>query len=250
MTEANNSSKPSKQLFTLLGIIVVAAIAYAMIDFLVDRSQSSEPTPTPTPADSVTVLNPAPAPILPGESEVLFQDNFDDSLGSWELSPVGQAEYAGGGIILNDNHLTGNGWARPHLKFENVIIDVDCRWLGGAVGGTYGLHFRLQDEANYYAFYIRNDGWYTIAKMVNGEWQILSENFSPAIDRSGGVNHFHIEANGQNLRFFVNDIYLVDVNSVGPGAGDVMFVATKVEGIEQIQVGFDNLVIAFYPSGT
>jgi hypothetical protein len=245
MNQANNSSKLTRQLFILLGIIVVAAIAYASIDFLVDQSQSSQPTPTP--ADIVTNLNPVPLPIQSGESEVLFQDNFDDSIGNWEISPVGQAEYAGGGIILNDNHISGNGWARPHLKFDNTVIDVDCRWLGGAVGGTYGLHFRFQDVNNYYAFYIRNDGWYTIGKMVDGEWQILTENFSPAIDRSGGVNHFHVEATGQNLRFFINNVYLVDVNSTGPVAGDIIFVATKVEGTEQLQVGFDNLVITFYP---
>ena len=245
MNGPSNAAQFPKQLTTLLVIVVIAAVAYAAIDFLVDQPLLQ---PTPTPGDVITVLSPAPLPVLPHETGILFQDNFDDSIGSWGLSPVGQAEYAGGGIILTDNSYTDIGWARPYLKFDNFILDVDSRWLGGAVGGTYGLQFRFQDEANFYGFYIRNDGWYTIAKNLNGEWQVLSESFSPAIDRLGGVNHFHIEANGQNLRFFINNVYLFDVNGLGSSAGDIIFVAMKVEETEQIQVGFDNLVIAFYPS--
>ncbi|MCP4425979.1 MAG: DUF1080 domain-containing protein [Chloroflexi bacterium] len=246
--EEQQKSAFVKGFLRFLSIVLIAVVVYAAVKFMADRQMFSRSTPTPN--DAVTVVSPAPQPLSLNGSEIIYQDNFETSQGTWELSPAHQAEYAAGAIILTDNHYDQIGWARPHLKFDNFMLDVDCRWLGGSIGGEYGLQFRLQDEINAYAFTIRNDGWYVVAKNIEGEWRTLAEAFSSAINRSGDVNHLHIEANGQNLRFFVNNVYLTDVSSVDPSAGDIMFTAVKVDGTDQMQVGFDNLVVAFYPSGT
>ena len=91
-------------------------------------------------------------------------------------------------------------YARPHLTFDNYVLEVDARWSGGAVGGTYGVRFRDENRDNYYAIYIGNDGRYEIGKQVEGRWASLSQGFSDAIDRNGGINKFHIEANGHDLQ--------------------------------------------------
>ncbi len=253
MSSSQNNPPQSSGFFKrllpiFLGILLVAAIIFVGIRLLGDQPLFTRAAPTPD--DVITVLTPAPLPILPGADDIIFQDNFDATQGTWELSPFDQATYAGGAILLNDTRYDGMGWARPHLRFDDFVLDVDCRWLGGAVGGAYGLHFRHQDDENFYAFTIKNDGWYTLVKNVAGNRYVVSESFSPAIERSGNANHLHIEANGSNLRFFVNNIYLMDVQSPGLETGDVMLITQTVEGMEQMQVGFDNLVIAFYPSGT
>ncbi|MCI0731106.1 MAG: hypothetical protein L0332_30885, partial [Chloroflexi bacterium] len=178
---------------------------------------------------------------------LLYQDNFEATQGSWELSQRDQAVYREGALILNDNLYGEAAWARPHLRFADFVLDVDARWLGGAVGGTYGLQFRHQDANNFYAFLVRNDGWFTIAQNKAEEWQILLESFSLAISRDGNTNHLHVEATGNNFRFFINDAYLADVQSDGPSSGDIVFFAQKVEGTEFIEVAFDNLVVALYP---
>ena len=246
LPEENVAPRPFRRLLTFLVAAVAITILLAAM-YLLWQSRQGEEDLVTGPENMVNVVSPAPAPLLIPAENVLVQEGFEVNLTGWELSSEGQVSYAGGAIILNDNHLNGPAWARPHLRFDDFTIDLDSRWLSGAIGGNYGLHFRLQENGDHYAFYLRNDGWYTVGKVLNGEGQIITESFTQAIDRQGGVNHLRIEANGSHLRFFVNDIYLVDVADSSLGRGDVQLYVEKVEGITNMEVAFDNLVVGLYP---
>ena len=179
--------------------------------------------------------------------DVLLSEDFEVDNGAWSMAPVGQAVYEGGGLILNDDRFAGNAWARPHLDFDNFILDVHARWLGGAIGGEYGLQFRLDDESgDYYTFHLENAGRYVIGKELDGDWFEITSGYSPAIQNNGGVNLIRIEAIGEQFRFFVNGTYLIDIKNQGLAAGDIMFFATKSEGTEQFLAAFDNLRVARY----
>ena len=167
------------------------------------------------------------------------------------------AEYANGEMVLNVS-LVGSFYgkhaslARPHLTFDNFVLECDSRWSGGAVGGTYGVMFRyqggdMQQDSSYYGIYIGNDGRYEVGKQVNYDWITLLEGFSDTIDRSGGVNRFHIEANGHNLRFFINGQLLSSLFDVDYDLGDIMLVAWKPNGAELFKASFDNLIVVRYP---
>ncbi|MGC9358546.1 MAG: hypothetical protein ACP5GX_11795, partial [Anaerolineae bacterium] len=120
---------------------------------------------------------------------------------------------------------------------------VVVRWSGGAVGGRYGVRFRHQDESNYYAFYLGNDGRCEITKRVNGEKIHLIEGFSNAIDRMGGENNIRVEAQGCWFTFFVNDQYVTSLHDVDHRLGDVVFYAHAPQGADFFEASFDNLQV-------
>jgi hypothetical protein len=222
-------------------------VALIIVWFVFSPTNSaSSPEPSPTPLSPVNVLSPPPAPIPVSDLDVLFEDNFEQS-GGWDLSPVGQAEYRNGAIYLEDSNITDYGWSRPHLRIQDFILETDSYWLGGAVGGVYGIRFRMLDTGEFLALHLKNDGWFTIIKSDESGQVTLMDSFSPAINRSGGVNRIHIEAKDDHFRFFVNGGYLVDVQIPAPDAGDIMFLAQKAEGTDTFSVAFDNLIIALAP---
>ncbi|MBP8002787.1 MAG: hypothetical protein KA338_26345, partial [Chloroflexi bacterium] len=209
--------------------------------------QPANPTPLISTHPVVTVLNPAPTPLDVTTADVLLQDDFSGTNGSWALSPIEQAEYRDGALVLHDRHFSDFGWARPHLQFENYVLDVDTVWVGGAVGGVYGVYFGYQDEVNFYAFTISNDGYYTISRQIGGQEEILVNAFTNALHPARAFNHLRLEANGSSLRFFINDTYLTDLTETGLLRGDIVFIAQKIADTESFIVAFDNLVVHHHP---
>jgi hypothetical protein len=241
------TQQPSRARTWIVFLIIVAIIAIVWL--LLTRSDIVSGNISATPTLVANVLSPAPSPLRQADLEVIFEDNFDHTVGDWELSPVRQAQYIEGVMYLEDTKVSGVAWSRPHLRFQDFVLDVDSRWLGGSVGGTYGIRIRLLDSGESLGFYLHNDGWFNVIDNERDEDRttILYEAYSPAINRAGEANHIHIEAHEESFRFFVNGVYLVDVLAAVPDSGDIMFVAEKVEGTDAFRVGFDNLVIGIYP---
>ncbi len=232
-------------IFTFIFIVLIlVAIWYAITQSDLLDSISEEP---PVPETAVNIVTPAPAPISISNLDILYADSFDQSAGSWELSPASQAVYRDGFIFLQDSNMTDFGWARPHLRFQNFVLEIDNYWVGGAVGGTSGIRFRLRDSGEFLAIQLKNDGWFAIIQGSADSQRILHEAFGPTIDRSGGLNRIHIEAYGEQYRFFVNDGYLADIQISSPESGDIMLIAQKAVGTDDFSVAFDNLNIALAP---
>ena len=240
------SQRPARR-FGPWPIFILIVLILVIIWIFITRRNETPTATEPDPNFITNVLSPAPAPIIVSNDMIVFQDNFDQTVGAWELSPVGQAAYTTGVMYLNDSHIEGVAWARPHLRFQDFILDIDSRWLGGSVGGNYGIHFRMQDSGEFLGFYVRNDGRFRIVQNGTGNESTLYEAFSPAISHAGEANHLRVEANGNTFRFFVNGGYLVDLQVAAGSAGDIMLVAEKAEGTETFQVGFDNLIVTLHP---
>ncbi|MBN2002071.1 MAG: DUF1080 domain-containing protein [Anaerolineae bacterium] len=184
--------------------------------------------------------------------EVWYQEGFSDSHIGWELSTAGyhtEGDYSNGELVLTrlNNLRSTYSYARPHLTFDNFVLEMDGRWAGGAVGGQYGILFRYSDADNYYRFQIGNDGWYTLGKQTKGNWFPLLQGFSKEILRDGVYNRFHIEAVGNEIRCFVNNQYLGGVQDDDHTLGDIVLAAWLPEGTENFHAAFDNLVVAIAP---
>lgn len=225
----------------LIAVVIIGVAAY----LLIFRDRTPEESPVLSNPFVVTDPMPAPQPIL--SDRIIFYDSFEDKSIQWDLAPLGQAEYDGGALVLQDNHYEGVGSARPHLEMDDFVMEVYTRWLSGAFGGDYGVRFRLNGNGDYYAFYISNDGRYVVGKMIDGDWFEVVSDFTPAIERSGGVNLLRVEALDDQLRFFINGQYLVDVTTELQGAGDVELITIRPDGTEWLEVAFDNLLVAQHP---
>lgn len=237
-------NNPGRFLLNLIYILIVIGIIFAIYWFIVQ--QFEEPVPT-IPSE---ILNPKtePIPAVIEASLLQLQENFEVDINAWELSPPNQAYYDRGALVLHDNIYEEDAWARPHLTFDNFVLDVYGRWLGGAIGGGYGVQFRLDDETgDYYSFLLHNDGRFTVGKRLDGTWFEVINDFSPHIERNGGLNRMRVEALGDRFRFYVNNQFLVDIRNEGLPKGDIRLVATKADGTEEFMAAFDNLVIARHP---
>lgn len=224
-------------------------------------ASTSVGTPTPTDISTATstatsmssptatlTSTPVPTPIPFSALTVLFQDDFGNSHSGWDTDRG--AEYKKGELVIYHTCCWSFNDSRPFLIFDNFILEVDSRWSGGAVGWSYGVRFRYEDFDNYYVFYVGNDGRYTVGKKTGGEWNVLIEGFSDAIERTGGVNRFHIEAKDHNLRCFMNGQFLCSVRDEDHDQGDIVLITIRPEEASSrdfSEVSFDNVAVAKHP---
>jgi ribosomal protein L40E len=204
------------------------------------------PAGTPTPAPTPT---PPPPPVSIDGQHVLFQDDFSDPEAAWTKSNVNQqASYLNGELVLRDiGGSYGGAWAHPQLSFENFILEFDARWSGDSVGGRYGVSYRYVDSDNHYNFSVSNDGRYLAGKVQNGNYTVLLEGFSGAIGSGGSPNRVHIEANGPQIRFFINGEYLGEILDNGYPAGDILLWSSTSDQQADFQATFDNVLVALHP---
>ena len=229
--------------FRVILLLVAILILVVFASLVLNRDDE-----TPIIAVQTTVLDPAPVPVNTEGADLLLRDDFSGTQGAWVLSEPDQAMYQSGLMILNDRHYSGFGWARPHLQFENFILDTQARWIGGALGGSYGVYFGYRDESNFYAFTVSNDGWYRISHTHNGVAHVLDEHLNIAVHPAGENNQFRLEVNSQTMRFFVNGVYLVDVTDTDWQRGDIMLVAQKAEETDGYIVAFEDIAVHLYPT--
>lgn len=206
---------------------------------------------TPETASPLVTLEPTQA-IPINTLDVWYQEGFSDSHIGWELSTSGyhtEGEYVNGEIVLTrlNNLRTAYTYARPHLTFDDFVLEIDGRWASGAVGGQYGILFRYSDAENYYRFQIGNDGWYILGKQTKGVWRPLLQGFVKEIARDGVYNRFHIEAVRDEIRCFINGQYLGGIRDDDHALGDIVLAAWLPEGTENFTAGFDNLTVAIAP---
>ncbi len=167
---------PTRFFSYLFYLVLLIALSVAIYFFIAQQFLQ----PAPEVPSEVVFETPAPSPLIVSPADVQFAESFDQDLKAWQLSPAGQAAFDRGALVLDDNRYNDFGWARPHLTFDNFVLEVYARWLGGAIGGGYGVEFRVDDESgDFYAFYLHNDGRFTAGKRLDGTWFAVVDEFSP-----------------------------------------------------------------------
>ncbi|RLC67929.1 MAG: hypothetical protein DRI48_01005 [Chloroflexi bacterium] len=113
---------------------------------------------------------------------------------------------------------------RPGRDFEDFTLEVEAVPLSGPESGFngYGLVYRAQDAAHYYAFAVGSDGYYGILLVLGDEEHTLTEwQQFPHVRRGRGSNRLHVRCAGPVCRFYVNDEYATSVEDDTWLAGDV-----------------------------
>ena len=126
-------------------------------------------------------------------SNVLFQDDFSDPTSGWDqINEVeGITDYSNGVYRILVNTDNTDVWANPGLSFSDTVTEVEATKVGGPDDNDLGLICRYQDESNFYFFIISSDGFYGIAKVLNGEQELVGlENmeYSEAINQGNATN--------------------------------------------------------------
>ena len=184
---------------------------------------------------------------IPTVPEVLFSDDFSDESSGWVTydGPEGRTIYRDGCLYVK--HYTAYegsivSWSQRY--FTDFILEVETWLVDGTDYNWHSMSCRLQDEENSYAFGISADGYYAIAKWVDGNMTYLVEStYSSYIHQGQGVtNLIHIECIGSDLSLSVNGHLLEEVTDATFTGGDIALGATALAGTFT-EVAFDNIIV-------
>lgn len=130
-------------------------------------------------------------------------------------------------VASDDSSVSILGDRSGDFTLEVLAEPIDGRGLRTC---EYGVVYRAQDEANYYAFVIGADGYYAVARVQEGRTTLLApwQQF-PHIRRNQQANRMLITCSGVSCEFRLNDEYVVKVDDGTWTAGGVGIMARAPE---------------------
>jgi len=173
-----------------------------------------------------------------------------DSAGGWNVGEGvnAQGSISNGAYILSiDPNLGGDVfWVTAGKNFSDGIFEVDAKPLEGAIDNGYGLLFRVNEsKEDFYVFKVSGDGYIYIGRCEDGclvEKALINKDWfdSEAVSVGFNVtNHLKVEAIGEKMVFFVNDIEVGEASDGLLKNGDIGLLAeTFTPG--GLRVAFDN----------
>ncbi len=106
----------------------------------------------------------------------------------------------------------------------DFVWETEAVPLPGSVSdfNAYGLVYRAQDSANYYAFAAGSDGYYAVLRMAGGTETLLVEwQQFPHVRRGQQANRLRVNCTASSCHFYINDEYASTVEDDVWLAGDV-----------------------------
>ncbi|MFQ3536235.1 MAG: family 16 glycoside hydrolase [Aggregatilineales bacterium] len=162
----------------------------------------------------------ADQPIKAPSGTLLYVSTFDDDpdTDADDSFNAQWAQYAGqdsamiaDGILYLSIGSPGGVFSDLDYPFADVDVEVLAGWQDGEPdvieAAEISLMFRYQDVDNFYAFKLRGDGAYRAERRQSGTLDVLSEwQIAPqALSGPGAFNRLRVVAQGDQLRFFLND---------------------------------------------
>ena len=109
----------------------------------------------------------------------------------------------------------------PHHS-SDFTLEIEAIPLSGSDCNSYGLIYRAQDDAHYYAFAVGSDGYYAVLRVTGDEeTELVNWRQFPHIHRGRQSNRLRVTCAGYACRFYVNDEYAVTVEDDTWLAGNV-----------------------------
>jgi hypothetical protein len=192
---------------------------------------SSTPLPTHTPAPSITVrpsatLTPAPPTQTPTPVVgLILEDDFSEQTG-W-LERVGDGfvlEHRDEAYRMTINRISGIIYSvrlGERYQVADIHLEVDMVLSDGPENGYSGVICRYVDDNNYYAMVFGSDGFYAIARMLNGSFTFLNrgKNLTGVIHGPGFINRIAADCKGKNLSLYANGKLLAQATDAAIQSG-------------------------------
>jgi hypothetical protein len=128
-------------------------------------------------------------------------------------------------------------------SYDDFTLEVEATPLSGPDSGFngYGLIYRVQGEAHYYAFAVGSDGYYAILRIDGDEETALVDwQQFPHVHRGQRANRLRVACAGATCRFYINDEYATTVEDATWLEGDVGLWVRSFEK-EPVSMHFENV---------
>ena len=180
-----------------------------------------------------------------------FFDDFGDNQAGWfdsivpELGEVGEGKLDSGGyrITVDDDRFAI--WSRTGASFTDIAITVDATKVGGDDDNFFGVICRYQNIENFYALIVSSDGFYGIARRLDGgSLEAFRDGLEPsdAINKGSATNRIRAVCAQSTIKLYVNDVLLMQVTDSNIPFGDVGMVAGSYD-IVGTDILFDDWLV-------
>ena len=124
---------------------------------------------------------------------------------------------------------------------SDFTLEVEAIPLSDPAFNGYGLVYRAQDAAHYYAFAVGSDGYYAVLRVAeNEETALVDWQQFPHVCREQQANQLRVTCAGPTCHFYINDEYATTVADDTWLMGDVGLWARGFED-RSMAVQFSNM---------
>jgi len=214
-------------------------------------TQTAYHTPTEKPVRLLPSATPEPAsvdsPQNPSEGQTLFYDDFSYPFSGWDRTTAeeGGTDYGDDYYRIYVDAENYYIWSNPGLNTQDAIIEVDAYKASGTNDNDFGVLCRYQDNNNFYILTISSDGYYSIGKYLNGEYEFIGMDqmkASGVINQGASTNHIAVRCIGTRLALAVNGAVLAEVEDTSFSSGDVGLIVGTFY-IPGTEIHFDNFSV-------
>ena len=247
--------------FAIIGFALLLAAcspSNTIPDAIEPPSPTPEPSATPTiqwfPPTATPTLLPTraitPTPVMnTGIGEILYDDLLAEST-DWEigLSNIGTTAYGNGELTLAVSEPTSILTSlRTSPILDDFYLEVTAKPNLCREEDSYGLLVRSNTRFNTYRFAVACNGSVRVERLKNGEVVAL-QNWTRSGQLPFGAPlavRLGVLASGDELRFFINDVYQFSTTDPVWRSGQVGLFA-RSNGETAVSVSFSNMEVRQY----
>lgn len=184
--------------------------------------------------------------------QVLLTDDFSRNVNGW---PEGEGEandymdneweFDNGQlkwhVTAKDTNLYWMAW--PELQeVSDFYVSLDVQKAEGPTSNDLGLFFRQAGDGDFYTFNLNDStGEYSIYLVDADDWTALVDWTSSTAVRIGRVNKLAVAAQGDRLRFYINDRLVEDLTDGTFTSGSLGITISTYDVNDVATFTFDNL---------
>ena len=179
-----------------------------------------------------------------GAGEVVFEDDFSDAESGWlrNSDEDGRRAYENGEYTIEVFSPMYWYWSDQYFAYDALMAEADVRVVQSVGDADYGFICGLQDDQNFTALEISEDGYFTIWKQVGEDFVTLIDwTYSEQLAGSGPYR-LAVECSREKLLLAVDGFLLGEVQDPDFRPGSFGMIAGTFE-TGGFKVAFDNLVI-------
>jgi S1-C subfamily serine protease len=178
--------------------------------------------------------------------DLFFSDDFSDLNSGWDVwgDASGGVGYREGGYRVEVTQQNLFVTSLAGKNFSDMVVQVDVRVDKPVGDSDFGVVCRYQDENNFYAVEISEDGFYTIWKRFEGEnFSLIDFQHSGFIPTDPGTHQMLVSCVGNTITLYVDGELVAEAVDTSFSSGDLGFIVGTWDH-SGVAVVFDDLVVA------
>lgn len=179
---------------------------------------------------------------------LFLSDTFSSNENHWFTGDFSDEFATGSQLITNGTyrwemkaHQSVGWWAFPDVSpVSDFYLTVEAKQVSGPESSSYGIVFRMVDDANYYVFLISDNGQFGLSLLHNNQWKTLIDWTRTSAIQPGKVNRLTVSAEGSYFVFFISDQFVSEMSDSQLSRGIAGVVVELYNANDAAIFEFDN----------